>query len=62
MLFSNILMQELIDEFILHFAPIMLGKGVRLFENIDKEKFLLEISEVVNSPEVTHLFYKVIKK
>jgi dihydrofolate reductase len=49
----------LIDEFTLHIAPMIMGKGVKLFENIDKEKFSVEISEVVNSPEVTHLFYKV---
>ena len=52
----------LINEFALHIAPIMMGKGVRLFENIEKKKFTLEISKVINSPEVTHIFYKVIKK
>jgi len=50
----------LIDEFSLHVTPIIMGTGVRLFEKIKKEKFSLEISEVVNSPMVTHLFYKVI--
>lgn len=49
----------LIDEFTIHTTPMIMGKGIRLFENIDKEKFSVEISEVVNSPEVTHLFYKV---
>jgi dihydrofolate reductase len=52
----------LIDEFALHLAPMIMGKGIKLFENIDKEKFSLEIGEVVNSSEVTHLFYKVINK
>jgi len=50
----------LVDEISLHVAPIMIGKGVRLFEKIDKEKFSFEISEVINSPMVTHLFYMVI--
>jgi dihydrofolate reductase len=50
----------LIDEFTLHKTPMIMGKGVKLFENIDKEKFSVEINEVVNSPEVIHLFYKVI--
>jgi len=50
----------LVDEISLHFAPIILGKGVRLFEKIDKKKFSLEITDVVNSPMVTHLFYNVI--
>jgi dihydrofolate reductase len=47
----------LVDELILHQAPIILGKGVRLFENIDNTKFSLEVNNVVNSNEVTHLFY-----
>jgi len=49
----------LIDEFNIHIAPIMIGNGVRLFENIEKKNFSVEISEVVNSPQVTHLFYTV---
>jgi dihydrofolate reductase len=50
----------LIDEFNLHLAPMMLSKGVRLFEKIDKEKFSFEILEVVNSSTFTHLKYKVV--
>ena len=50
----------LIDEFNIHIAPIMISKGVRLFENVEKEKFTVEIIDVINSPIVTHLFYKVI--
>ena len=49
----------LIDEFSIHLTPVMMGKGVRLFENIDLKKFSIEIKEVINSSEVTHLFYKV---
>ena len=50
----------LIDEFNIHIAPIMINKGVRLFENVEKEKFTVEIIDVINSPIVTHLFFKVI--
>ncbi len=50
----------LIDECSIHLAPIMLGKGVRLFENIDIEKFTFEIVDIINSKVVTHLNYKVI--
>ena len=50
----------LIDEFNIHIAPIMIGKGVRLFEKVEKEKFTVEIFDVINSSTVTHLFYKVI--
>jgi dihydrofolate reductase len=50
----------LVDELTLHVAPILLGKGVQLFEKIDNKKFSLEISEAISSPAVTHLFYNVI--
>lgn len=52
----------LIDEFSIHLVPIMLTNGIRLFEGINKEKFSFEIIDVVNSPSVTHLTYKVVKK
>ncbi len=50
----------LVDEFSIHVAPVVLGKGVRLFDKIEKAKFSLEIIEAINSKMVTHLFYKVI--
>lgn len=52
----------LIDECSIHQAPIMLGKGVRLFENMDIEKFSFQITDVINSEYVTHLNYKILKQ
>lgn len=52
----------LVDDFTINYSPIMLGKGVRLFDNIDKSKFDIEIVEAVNSPLVTHLRYKLNNK
>jgi dihydrofolate reductase len=52
----------LIDEYSIHLAPIMLGKGVRLFENINIDKFSFKIIKAVNSDSVTHLNYKILKK
>jgi len=52
----------LVDDFTINFSPIMLGKGVRLFDNIDKSKFTIDIAEAVNSPLVTHLRYKLNNK
>jgi dihydrofolate reductase len=49
----------LVDEFTIHYAPLFLGQGVRLFDRIEKEKFSVQIIEVVHSPHVTHLRYKV---
>ena len=51
----------LIDECSIHLAPIMLGQGVKLFENIDIKKFSFQIFNVINSENVTHLNYKILK-
>lgn len=63
---ANVIQQYLnaglVDDFTIHFSPIMLGKGVRLFENIDKDKFTANIVEAINSPLVMHLRYKVNNK
>lgn len=52
----------LVDECLIHIAPVFLGSGIRLLEGIDKEKYDLQILEVIPSDLVTHLRYKLIKK
>lgn len=52
----------LIDEFTLHFTPILLGSGIRLFENLDWKKFNISIDEVIPSQLTTHIWYKIINK
>jgi dihydrofolate reductase len=52
----------LIDECFIHVAPVFLGTGIRLFENIDKDKYDIEIIEVIPSELTTHLRYKLTKK
>ena len=47
----------LLDELYLHVAPIVLGGGARLLENVGDPK--LEPVEVVASPAVTHVRYRV---
>jgi dihydrofolate reductase len=49
----------LIEESVIHVAPVFLSSGIHLFEHIDKSKFTFEIKNVINSPAVTHLFYNV---
>lgn len=39
----------LVDEFFIHIAPVFLGSGIRLFEGIDKDKYNIEIAEVIPS-------------
>jgi len=48
-----------LDELYLHIVPVMLGAGVRLFENVGDPT--LEPSKVVASPAVTHVKYRVVR-
>jgi dihydrofolate reductase len=45
-----------VDEFQLHVAPLLLGDGVRLFDGVQVE---IELVRVRESPNVTHLSYRV---
>ncbi len=49
----------LLDELHLHIVPILLGGGERLLENVGDPK--LEPVEVVASPAVTHVKYRVVR-
>ncbi len=51
----------LVDELQLHVAPLLLGAGVRLFDDVDPQKCQLEVDRVVESPLVTHLRYRVLR-
>jgi dihydrofolate reductase len=51
----------LLDELRIHIAPLLLGRGVRLFDNVDTERVKLEITTAVESPAVTHIRYRVVK-
>jgi dihydrofolate reductase len=59
---ANVVQQYLnagqLDEFQVHVVPIFLGSGVRLFDDL-AERPDLELTRVVDSPEVTHLSYRV---
>lgn len=62
---ANVIQQYLnaglVDEFSIALSPVLLGAGVRLFDNIDHTKVAFEIEEAIHSPWVTHLNYKVKK-
>jgi dihydrofolate reductase len=51
----------LLDELQIHLIPVLLGDGVRLFDNLGPERPELERTRVVDSPTVTHLRYRVVK-
>jgi dihydrofolate reductase len=52
----------LLDELQIHLVPVVLADGVRLFESIDLKHIQLEKTRVIDSPEVTHLRYRVVKE
>jgi dihydrofolate reductase len=49
----------LADELFLHVAPILLGAGVRLFEHLGNDSIKLELIRTIESPEATHLRYRI---
>ena len=58
---QQVLKAGLLDEMHLHLVPILLGEGIRLFENTGAEHIALEKISVVEAPSVTHLRFRVVK-
>jgi dihydrofolate reductase len=51
----------LLDEVTIHLVPMLLGRGVRLFDHLDRGSVELSLTQVVDAPGVTHLRYRVVK-
>jgi len=51
----------LLDELQIHLVPVLLGDGVRLFDNLGPGEVELEPTRAIESPAVTHLRYRVVK-
>ena len=51
----------LLDEIQIHVAPLLLGGGIRLFDQLGDAKIELEKTRVIDSPLVTHLRFRVVK-
>ncbi len=51
----------LMDEIYIDVAPILLGKGVRLFDHLNTEPIQLERIHVIEAPGVTHFGFRVVK-
>jgi dihydrofolate reductase len=51
----------LLDEIQVELVPVLLGKGVRLFDYLGIEPIELERTMVIETPDVTHLRFRVVK-
>ena len=52
----------LLDEINVAVVPLLLGHGVRLFDQLRKAPIELEICRLVDAPGVTHLQYRVLEE
>jgi dihydrofolate reductase len=57
--FQQCLNAGLLDEIHIDLVPILLGRGIRLFDNLTIGPVDLEVNRVVAAPGVTHLRYTV---
>jgi len=55
------LRSRLIDEIFIDVAPVLLGGGVRLFDNFGTEPIELESLYAIEAPGVSHLGFRVVK-
>ena len=51
----------LMDEIYVDVAPVLLGRGVRLFDHLGMEPVELECIHAIEAPGVTHLGFRVVK-
>jgi dihydrofolate reductase len=58
---QELLKAGLLDELHIHLAPVLLKRGIRLFDHLGDEHIQLEAMEAVHTPTVTHLRYRVVK-
>ena len=50
-----------IDEILVHVVPVLFGSGVRFFERPDTEHIPLETIEVIETKEVVHFRFRIVK-
>ena len=51
-----------VDEMEIHLVPILLGRGVRLFEDLTSESFELRRIRCIETPGATHLRFEVVRQ
>jgi dihydrofolate reductase len=55
------LKEGLLDELQIHVAPVLLGSGTHLFDQLGLDPIELEATRVLSSPAVTHLRFRVVR-
>ena len=62
---ANIMRQYLkaglLDEMQIHLVPVLLGGGIRLFEDLDPQGIQLRKTGSIQTPGATHLRFQVVK-
>jgi dihydrofolate reductase len=51
----------LIDEISIHLVPVLFGSGTQMFEHLGSEHIQLETAGVIETPEATHLRFRVVE-
>ena len=51
----------LVDELQIQLVPVLLGSGIRLFDQLGTNHIELERTRVIESPHVTHLRFRVVR-
>jgi dihydrofolate reductase len=52
----------LLDEVHVDIVPVLLGGGVRMFDNLGPEHIELERTEIIEAPDVTHMTFRVVRE
>ena len=52
----------LVDEIMIHLAPVLIGEGIRLFDNLNAEDIELERTELIATGGITSLRFRLISK
>jgi dihydrofolate reductase len=51
----------LVDKISIHLVPMLFGSGTRMFEHLCTEHIQLETVGVIETPEATHLRFRVVE-
>jgi dihydrofolate reductase len=58
---QQFIMARLVDEISIHLVPVLFGGGTRMFEHLGGEHIRLETTGLIETPEATHLRFRIVK-